>query len=257
MTFEQSMRRDAAYFDQWYTDMAGSPARDAIVANAMGAPPKIRFVGVLSWDALGEITEHLQLPPDGLLLDIGCGRGAYGTEIAYHTGAHLIGIDFSTVAINLAATVAATRLPLGHSEFRLGTLTATGLPTGTADGVMCVDAVQFAEPPLAALIEFRRLLRVGGRLAVTCWEAVDPSDERVPLRIRAVDFQRDLARAGFAEVQLYDKPQWRQAERELWADAIAAPSTDPAVQALQAEGRKSLSAFDSLRRVLVVATASG
>src|SRR5436309_2241803 len=79
---------------------------------------------------------------------------------------------------------AARRLPAGRSEFQLGTLLATGLRTGVGHGLMCVDAVQFGRPPLAALLEFRRLLTSGGRLVLTCWEAVDPADERVPPRIR-------------------------------------------------------------------------
>jgi hypothetical protein len=34
----QAAKRDAAYFDQWYEDMATSPARDAIVARSLGLP---------------------------------------------------------------------------------------------------------------------------------------------------------------------------------------------------------------------------
>jgi hypothetical protein len=40
---------------------------------------------------------------------------------------------------------------------------ATGLSVSAADGAMCVDAVQLAEPALSALIEFGRLLAPGGR----------------------------------------------------------------------------------------------
>jgi hypothetical protein len=120
---------------------------------------------------------------------------------------------------------------------------------------MCVDAVQFGEPPLAALLEFRRLLRSGGRLALTCWEAADASDERVPPRIRAVDLRRDLTRAGFLEVEVHEKPAWRELERTMWEDAVAADDTDPAVRSLQAEGRRSLATFDSLRRVFATAGA--
>jgi hypothetical protein len=120
---------------------------------------------------------------------------------------------------------------------------------------MCVDAVQFAEPPLAALLEFRRLLKVGGRLAVTCWEAVDASDERVPPRIRAVDLRRDLIKAGFDDVEVFEKATWRQAERAMWEEAITAVDSDAAVRAMQAEGQRSLATFDSLRRVFATATA--
>ena len=245
---------DSVYFDQWYADMASS-GRDAIIARAMGLPAEMRDAGVLSWLGIAELTQELGLGPDGLLFDIACGRGGYGIEVARRAGARLAGVDLSAVAIERAKENGARRLPAGRARFQTGTLLATGLPTGAADAVMCVDAVQFAEPPLAALLEFRRLLRSGGRLALTCWEAVDPSDERVPARIRAVNLQRDLTEAGFLGVEVHEKPEWRAAERAMWEDAVAADASDPAVRSLQAEGRRSLATFDSMRRVFATAGA--
>ena len=72
-----------------------------------------------------------------------------------------LGVDFSGVALEQARSSSARLLPAGRSEFRVGTLVATGLPAAVADGLMCVDAIQFADPPLAALHEFRRLLASG------------------------------------------------------------------------------------------------
>ncbi len=247
--------RDAAYFDQWYMDMAASPARDAIVARILGMPPELQFAGVLPWQGVAEVTEELRMAQDGLLLDIACGRGGYGVEVARRAGARLVGVDFSDVALEQARSISVHRLPVGRSEFRIGTLLAAGLPTGIADGLMCVDAVQFAEPPLAALLEFRRLLTSGGRVALTCWEAVDPSDERVPPRIHAVNLRRHLPEAGFVDVEVREKPEWRQAERAMWEQAVAEVDSDAAVRSLQAEGRRSLDTFDSLRRVFATATA--
>ncbi|HEX5993622.1 MAG TPA: VOC family protein [Jiangellales bacterium] len=112
----------------------------------------------------------------------GSDQGQYGIEVALRTGTRLVGVDFSAAALEQARSISARRLPPGRSAFKIGTLIATGLPTGVADGLMCVDAVQFADPPLDALVESRRLLASGGRLALTCWEAVDPSDERVAPR---------------------------------------------------------------------------
>lgn len=245
----------ASYFDQWYADMAASPAHDAIVARTMGLPPELQSTSLLTWDSIAEVTDALRIPPDGRLLDIACGRGGYGIEIARRTDAHLLGVDFSGVALEQARARSAQLLPAGRSEFQLGTLVSTGVPTGVADGLMCVDAVQFAEPPLAALLEFRRLLRSGGRLALTCWEAVDPSDEQVPARIHAVNLRRDLPEAGFLDVQVHEKPVWRQAERAMWEEAVAADGSDAAVRSMQDEGRRVLDTFDSMRRIFATATA--
>ena len=235
--------------------MAAAPARDAIIARALGLPSELQSARVLPWQGVAEVTEELRLPQDGLLLDIACGRGGYGIEVARRTGARLVGVDFSAVALEQAKSISARRLLAGRSEFQIGTLLAAGLPTGVADGQMCVDAVQFAEPPLAALLEFRRLLTSGGRLALTCWEAVNPRDERVSPRIHSVNLQRDLPKAGFVDVEVHEKPGWRQAERAMWEEAIAAVDSDAAVRSLQAEGRRSLDTFDSLRRVFATATA--
>jgi SAM-dependent methyltransferase len=247
--------RDAEYFDQWYADMAASPTRDAIMARTLGLPPELRFASALTWQGVAEVTGELRLPQDGLLLDIACGRGGYGIEVALRAGVRLIGVDFSAVALDQARSISADRLPAGRADFRIGSLLETGLPTGVADGLMCVDAVQFAEPPLAALLEFRRLLTSGGRLALTCWEAVDPADGRVPPRLHAVNLRRDLPAAGFVDVEVRDRPEWREAERAMWEEVVAVDDADAAVRSLQAEGRRSLDSFDSLRRVFATATA--
>jgi SAM-dependent methyltransferase len=248
--------RDAAYFDQWYADMETSPARDAIVARALGLPPGLQSTSLLTWAGIAELTEALGLTPDGLLVDAACGRGGYGIEVARRSGARLLGVDFSEVALAQARLSGARLLPPGRAEFRAGALAATGLPDGVADGLMCVDAVQFADPPLAGLREFRRVLASGGRLVLSCWEAADPADERVSPRIREVNLRRDLPAAGFAGVRVQDKPDWREAERRFWREAVAGPDdSDAGVRSLQREGRRSLDTFDSVRRVFATATA--
>jgi SAM-dependent methyltransferase len=248
--------RDAAYFDQWYADMAASPARDAIVTRNLGLPPELQSTSLLPWPGIAELTGQLRLPPGGLLADIACGRGGYGIEIARRAGARLLGVDFSEVALDQARQSADRQLPAGQAEFRAGTLTATGLPDAIAAGLMCVDAIQFADPQIAALREFRRVLRSGARLVVTSWEAADPRDERVPPRVRAVQLLPDLHEAGFGEVQVRQKPDWRELELAMWREALAADAgDDPALRSLQAEARRVLSSPGALRRVLATATA--
>lgn len=200
------------------------------------------------------MTEELRMPQDGLLLDLACGRGGYGIEVARRTGARLLGVDFSSVALEQARSSSARLLPAGRAAYQVGTLLSTGLPPGVADDVCGRGPV--ADPPVAAMVEFRRLLAPGGRLVLSCWEAADPADERVSPRIRAVNLRRDLPAAGFVHVQVHEKADWREVERAMWEEADAAPQdSDAAVQSLQAEGRRSLATWDSLRRMFATATA--
>lgn len=236
--------------------MTASLTRDDIWGRALGLPPDLRSSSLLPWAGVAEVADALRLRPGGRLVDLGCGRGGYGIEVARRTGARLTGVDFSEVALAQARLSAARMLPEGRAEFRAGTLTATGLPDGAVDGLMCVDAVQFADPPLAALTECRRVLAPGGRLAVTCWELAGSPDDRVPARLHAVHLRRDLAAAGFTGVLVEDRPGWREAERGLWEEIVAAPAgADEALRSAQSEGRRSLDTFAALRRVFATAAA--
>jgi SAM-dependent methyltransferase len=249
--------RDAAYFDQWYADMETSPTRDAIFTRNFGLPPGFQSNSSLTWQGIAELTDALRLPPGGLLLDVACGRGSYGIEVAQRSDVRLIGVDFSAVALDQARLSSARLLPAGRAEFRLGNLIATGLPDGIADGVMCVDAIQFGDPQVAALAEFRRVLAPGARLALTTWEATTTGDPRVSARIQEVNLRRDLPAAGFIDVEVTERPDWREAERQMWEDAMAVPADpgDEGLRSLQSEGRRSLETWDALRRMFATATA--
>jgi SAM-dependent methyltransferase len=140
--------------------------------------------------------------------------------------------------------------------FRVGDLGATGLPDRSVDGVLCLDSVQFAEPPDSVYREIRRVLKPGGRAVLTCWEPLTAGDERLVPRLRTVGLYASLVRAGFAETQVTDRADWRARERLMWQEAVALePGDNPALRSFHDEGIRSLQTWDLLRRVLATATA--
>jgi SAM-dependent methyltransferase len=241
-------------FDQWYANMIESPAKDQIVQRHLGLPVHLLSTGLLGRGGIAEVTAALRLSPGQVLLDLACGRGGYGLEVARRTGARLVGIDFSGEAIRQARQHAER---LGHTaRFEVGELTATGLDAASVAAVMCVDAVQFADDPGAVYRELRRILVPGGRAVVTCWEPVDPRDGRLPERLRAVDLRAGLAAAGFVEITVDERPDWQAVEHALWKEAAALdPGTDPVLAALHQEGVRALESDRLLRRVMASATA--
>jgi ubiquinone/menaquinone biosynthesis C-methylase UbiE len=136
------------------------------------------------------------LKPGDALPSLACGRAGYGLAVTRGGGARLVGIDVSAEALAQAREQAA-RPGVADAGFRVGDLTASGLPDASADAVLCTDAIQFSDDPSAAYREIRRILKAGGRVALTCWEPVDRDDERLPVRLRRVDLTAGLAEAGF------------------------------------------------------------
>jgi SAM-dependent methyltransferase len=251
---ESSRPERAQYFDNWYAAMPGAPVKDEIEQRHLGLPAHLLSTSLLTWAGIAEVTEALRVPPGGTLLDLACGRGGYGLEIAARTGARLVGVDFSAEAVRQA------RQQAGQLDrtagYAVADLAATGLGTGAADAVLCVDAIQFAPEPAAAYRELRRVLAPAGRAVLTCWEALDPADDRVPDRLRRVSLRNGLAAAGFSGIEVTERPGWRAAERSMWEEAAALdPGDDPALQSFHAEGIRSLDIFTLLRRVMATAAA--
>jgi SAM-dependent methyltransferase len=242
----------AKYFDNWYANLTGSPV-NAIEQRHLGLPPDLLSTSLLTWDGIAEVTAALRLSPGGTLVDLACGRGGYGLEIAARTGARLTGIDFSAEAVRQAREHARRRG--AAADFRVGDLAATGLEAGSADAVLCVDAIQVAPQPGAAYDEIHRVLTAGGRAVLTCWEPVQRDDQRVSERLRRVDLAAGLAVAGFGDIEVRERPDWRASERAMWEEAAALdPGDDPALRSFHDEGVRSLATFGLLRRVMAEAT---
>jgi SAM-dependent methyltransferase len=246
----------AEYFDGWYADQAEMPTVAEIMDRHMGFPPGTR-AGTVPAEAISEMIDELRLSPGNTLLDLACGRGAYGLLVAQQAGTPLIGVDFSAQALTEAREQAA-RMGVNNASFRIGELTATGLPDASVDAVLCTDAIQFPDEPAVAYDEIRRVLKPGGRVALTCWEPIDRADQRLFPRLRRADLGDGLRRAGFTDVEVRDRPPWLAREHALWEEVAALdPGDDPALRSLHEEGVRSLQWADLLRRVLAVATNPG
>jgi SAM-dependent methyltransferase len=160
------------YFDGWYADQAATQVVAEIMNRHIGFPPDIR-AGTVPAEAIPELAEEFRLSPGSTLLDL-----AYGLLISRQAGTALIGVDFSAQAV-IEAREQAVRMGVSNASFRIGELTAAGLPDASVDAVLRTDAIHFPDEPASAYAEVRRVLRPGGRVALTCWEPLYHNDERL------------------------------------------------------------------------------
>lgn len=144
----------------------------AIAAATYGATADHFNDAALSfWDRFGSGTvNRLNLHRGERVLDACCGTGASALPAAQRVGEEgsVVGVDLSENALALARAKA-RRLGLGNVEFRVGDIEATGLRSGAFDAVVCVFGIFFLPDMAAGVRELWRLVRPGGRLAVTVW----------------------------------------------------------------------------------------
>lgn len=103
------------------------------------------------------------------LLELGAGTGETGFEAAARVGdGRLISTDFSRAMVGVARR-RGIELELTNVDYRVIDVESIELHTGSVDGVLCQSTYMLVADPAAALAETRRVLRPGGRLALSVW----------------------------------------------------------------------------------------
>jgi ubiquinone/menaquinone biosynthesis C-methylase UbiE len=123
------------------------------------------------WDRFGRSTiERLDLKRGADVLDVCCGSGASAIPAAQAVGPEgsVLGIDLAERLLESARAKAKVH-GLDNVEFRVGDMLDPGLPESSFDAVVCVFGIFFVPDMTAAVRELWKVVRPGGKLAVTTW----------------------------------------------------------------------------------------
>ncbi len=208
--------------------------------------------GFLTVNDLNSFVTHLKIEKGQKLADLACGLGGAGLWVARATGASLVGVDISDIAVRQAAQRAASFGLEGRAEFHAGDFSATGLPSESCDAVMSVDALFLVADKEASVEETARILKHGGRFACTTWEV----DEMGGVK----DYRPLLTNAGF-RVEYYEAtPNWEQYQRGVHERVLA--NQDALIREIGKAGANfwiqgakiELNRLSKMRRVFFAAT---
>ena len=123
------------------------------------------------WGRYGKQTvARLRLAPGERVLDVCCGSGASAIPEAETVGptGSVIGVDLAENLLALARSKAENQ-GLTNIQFRTGDMTQLPFDDGSFDVVVCVFGIFFVPDMEAALRELKRVLRIGGKVAITTW----------------------------------------------------------------------------------------
>ncbi|MGQ0843254.1 MAG: class I SAM-dependent methyltransferase [Sporichthyaceae bacterium] len=133
-------------------------------------------VGVEFFARFGaELARRAQAAPGEKVLDLGCGRGHVLFPIAAAIGEAglVVGTDLSARMVELCALEAAER-GLIQASVEVGDAAAPAFPPGSFDVVTAGMVMFFVPDPRSALRAVLRVLRPGGRLAMSSFGPSDP-----------------------------------------------------------------------------------
>jgi ubiquinone/menaquinone biosynthesis C-methylase UbiE len=123
------------------------------------------------WSRIGLRTvDLLELEPGARVLDVGCGAGSSAIPAAEKIGpsGHVIGVDLAEKLLELADRKASARR-LTNVTFEVGDMERLTYPDCWFDAVVSVFSLFFASDMVAQTRELWRMVRPGGRLAITTW----------------------------------------------------------------------------------------
>jgi ubiquinone/menaquinone biosynthesis C-methylase UbiE len=161
------------------------------------------------------LSKAMELVPniEGDLLDVACGTGLFETKLREHRPRlSVTGIDISPQMLEKARD----RLDGENGRFRfaIGTAEQLGAPDGSFDIVVCNNAFHLVQDAPAALREFHRVLRSGGRVVIVDWCMDYPQVALMGMFLRATDRQVRSIRTVQALARLIEEAGFRMVHSE-------------------------------------------
>lgn len=199
------------------------------------------MVPALFGEWASKVADAAEIRPGRRVLDVACGTGVLGREVASRTGPTgvVVGLDPSPGMLELGK-----RITPGL-EWRQGVAESLPFPDRSFDAVVSQFGLMFFADRQLAIREMLRVLASGGRLAVAVWDSLD----NIP--------------AYAAEVALLDRLAGRRAGDALRAPFVlgerpdlAALFRDAGVAAVEVTTQQGTARFPSVR-VMVEADLRG
>jgi tocopherol O-methyltransferase len=182
---------------------------------------------------VAELVRYAGVPAGSAVLDAGCGVGGPAIHLAGSLGCAVDAITLSPKQVVRGGEKAAEAGLTGRIRFAEMDALATGFPDGHFDVVWALESLELMADKEAFFAEAMRVLRPGGRLAMTTWcvrdGELDEAESRLlrqiyqayelPYILPLPAYEQMCVRLGFTEVGTAD---WSPFVRQTYDTAVTA-----------------------------------
>lgn len=197
-------------YKQFFQFQGRSQWMESIWQDAFGDqfPKNLHHYGYITTIELEKMIALLDLEPDHVFLDIGCGKGGPGLYIAQQTGARYLGIDKVNEAV-LQAKKFASQFDLNQEAlFHQGEFYNIPLDDEMVDSVISIDSFWAAADKSFALQEVGRVLKPAGSFVFTNWDLLDQD----PVHL--------YEQAGFKVIHREESKSWKVFQQKVYEGII-------------------------------------
>ena len=233
------------------TDTAAADERASQLRSAFDALAptydRMRFLQLVG----ARLAELAQVPVGARVLDVGTGTGVVALAAAQRTGpaGSVVALDLSPGMLAHARRKLADA-GIAHAEFVEADTQRLDFPDASFDLVLCSSVLPFVPDMLAAVREWRRVLKPGGRVGLSSFgpRVMQPLRDLWEARLRRYGLtpaplpthrlpdpaacEALLREAGFARAKAWEEQlgYFVPGARERWADILAGLEGKPLLQ---------------------------
>ena len=156
--------------------------------------------------------KHLDIKPDDIILDIGCGGGMNVKRMA-EKAKKVYGVDYSIVSVELSSEVNEDLIKQGQVEIVEGNVKSLPFEDNTFDIVTAFETVYFWPSIEDSFRQVWRVLKPGGRFVIV--NEADGEEKGIKWdkvvdgmhTYNSAELQEHLINAGFADIEIIHDPK--------------------------------------------------